>query len=187
MTSHNAGDTSFARKEAVDSRDIHGFEEFYRANYGSVIRYARQTVTSAEAAIELTQEAFVVALRNWDKFRELENPQAYLRRVVKNLAIDHYRKEHRTSAVGLDPFDTRGPAAAAERADHAGSVDAQVDFTRILSELPERQRDIAYLTFVREMSHAEIAEILGLSPGTVAAHLHRARARIRQSLSDRVD
>ena len=58
-----------------------------------------------------------------------------------------------------------------------------VDFSRALMELAPQQRIVAALSFVDDMSEAEIAQTMGISKGTVKTHLHHARNALSSSLS----
>jgi RNA polymerase sigma-70 factor (ECF subfamily) len=122
---------------------------------------------------DLAHEALARAYRDWRTVGSLDRPGAWVRRVLINLTIDaHRRRARETLALArLDP----NPATAAT--DVVGEA-----FWAAVRDLPERQRAAVALYYVEDLPIAEIAEILGISSGTVKTSLFMARRSLAVSL-----
>jgi len=150
------------------------WEEVYRANYESLVRFLHRKVWDEERAHELAQEAFVRALD-----RQPDNPRAWLFRVAANLAMDEARAVvRRKKHLTLLRFDAESreksmedPTAGLERNEKLETV------RRALAALSERDRDVLLL-WDAGLDYREIAEQTGLSPGAVGTTLSRARKRL---------
>jgi RNA polymerase sigma-70 factor (sigma-E family) len=185
------GDRAPARvpRPAVD------LESAYREHYASLVRLASLLVDDVGTCEEVVQEAFVGVWRRGGALREPEKLPAYLRSAVLNGARSHLRKvvvrrRHLSSvpppgpdtsgradieAVGTDTGE--GPAATAVASDETRQVLAA------LRGLPERQREVIALRYYLDLSEAELADTLGISPGSVKTHAHRGLA----ALTDRLE
>ena len=150
--------------------------------------YARQARRSRDLAYLLTgdralaedlvQDCFA---RLAGRLRPLEDPDAYLRRMVVNAAHSHHRSlrvrraraRDESLVVGLDT-DT-APDGADGRAERDRLLAA-------LAALPVRQRSAVVLRHWLDLSEAECADQLGCSVGTVKSLASRGRAALRQTL-----
>ncbi len=86
--------------------------------------------------------------------------------------------------VAADDGRAAGPTAVA-RADPAAATPSEehIDVARALEALPRRQREVAVLRYLLEMSTAEVAAALGIAEGTVKSSLARARAHLVEALA----
>jgi RNA polymerase sigma factor (sigma-70 family) len=141
-------------------------EDIYRTRLPELLRVAAATCGSREAAPDLVQEAFARALREADSFDGRGSFDGWVWRIVTNVALN-YRRDART-VVEL----TREIAAA----ESAPTPDAEV--ARIVSALPEQQRLVLFLRYYADLDYRTIAAALEISPGTVGATLHAARAAL---------
>lgn len=126
-------------------------------------------------AEDAAQEAFTKALRHQRRFRNLDNPEAWLRTV----AINHLRNGWRHNDV-VRRFRERapGPQAAFDLGpDHVAIMAA-------LSQLDETQREVVVLHHLVDLSVMEIADMLGIAEGTVKSRLARGRERLAPLLKD---
>lgn len=116
--------------------------------------------------------------KTWDA---AGSPRAVLYRIARNLAIDERRKRliRRGKAGELSP-DRRAPATPLE--DLAAS-ELERRLNAALARLPERDREIFLLSRHQRLSHAEIAEVLGLAQQTAANLLHGVLNRLRDELA----
>ena len=174
-------DESFliARAQRGDPR---AFEEIVRLYQRRVYGVALRIVRAHDVADDVTQEAFLRAWRSLDRF-ELGRPFGpWVCRIAANLAVNHVRSP-RAREEGL-------PDGHAEtRTNAPGPLGALLDaegalvLERAMGQLPQEQLAVLVLRVVEELSYAEIAETLGISPGTVMSRLFRARERLAQALS----
>jgi RNA polymerase sigma-70 factor (ECF subfamily) len=162
--------------------DLAAFEEIVRRYQRRVYGVALRIVRSHAAADDVAQEAFVRAWRSLDRF-EIGRPFGpWVCRIAANLAVNHVR----SPLAREDPLPEDRETAAAPASDPLGSLldaEAQEVLDRALGSLPAEQRAVFVLRTVEEMSYREIAEALGLSPGTVMSRLFRARERLARSLA----
>ncbi len=145
---------------------------------GSVRRVTRAILGDADDA---AQDGLLLALVKLDQHDRTRPFGPWLLRIVANAAIDRRRRRRVRQAVALDDNLAAGsplPDAEAERRALGERL------RTALSELPERYRTALVLFDVEGYSHAEIAEILGVAPGTVRSAVFHARRRRRQRLGD---
>jgi RNA polymerase sigma-70 factor (ECF subfamily) len=161
--------------------DLSAFEEIVRRHQRRVYGVALRIVRSHAVADDVVQEAFLKAWRSLDRF-ELGRPFGpWICRIAANQAVNHVRSPRSRE----DPLP-EGHAEA--RSPGQSPLDAVLDreahdvLDRALDTLPAEQRAVFVLRAVEEMSYAEIAETLGLSPGTVMSRLFRAREKLARAL-----
>ena len=145
----------------------------------SLVRLARVFCDDREAAEDLVQEAFIRLHRSAASIRDLGRAPAFLRSIVINLARDHNRRglmslRHRSSSDLPVP-----PMEPDERAVRDDEVDAVLLALRLL---PERQRACLVLHYYEELSIAEVAETLRISPNSVKTHCRRGLAALEARL-----
>lgn len=148
-------------------------EKIYRARSQALLRSVTAFLGDGEAALDVVQEGFALALRRRESFRGEASLETWLWRIVLNLARDRQRSLRRQPATGM--FD---------RADEGAADPATGDVRTSLLLLPERQRLAVFLRYYADMSYAQIAETLGVRPGTVAASLHAAHAALREQVEE---
>lgn len=139
------------------------FDAFYRAEYAPMVRLARGLVDTSECAEEIAQDAFAQVFERWER---LDSPGGYLRTAVVNGARSELRKREVRRRVGLD----RPPHPAAER-------DYLVD---ALDQLPAKRKTALVLRYYAGLSEREIAETMGVRPGTVKSMVSRGLAELRE-------
>jgi RNA polymerase sigma factor (sigma-70 family) len=141
-------------------RTRRGLEEFYVSCERSVFRRARRLLGEEEAAKDVTQDVFLRALKIDGK--PLSSPAAWSYRVVTNLCLKRLRDTRRRAELLSSwlPDESRedGP-------------DARLLLHRILEQVPTDLRNIATYCYVDELSHQEIALILGVSRRTIGNRL----------------
>lgn len=159
-----------------------------REAYGELVRrYMQQAFAIAygvlrhrEDAEDAVQEAFAQALDALDGFDRDRPFRPWLCRIVVNRAISLRRgrsvRIHEAIHDGL-PTDDPPPDRAVE------GRELRERLTQALDRLPERQRDIVVLSDVQDFNSREIAEMLGMPPGTVRYLLHLARRTLREALT----
>ena len=156
-------------------RAAESFEVFFRREYRAVLGLAVVLSGSVSVAQEITQDAFLATFREWDRVREFENPEAWVRRIVANRSVSRFRRGVVEARALLRLRPTRS-----EESDF--QVDASVDLWREVRRLPRRQAQTIALTYLHDLARQDVAEILGCSEETVKTHLERAR----RTLADRL-
>ena len=144
---------------------IEEIEAVYRRDFPRFLGVAASIVGS-EAAYDVVQEAFARALRHRHGFRRRGPLEAWLWRTVVNAA--------RTArAVGV-------PGAGAQRDD--GPAGGAASVRELVAALPERQRLAVFLHYYADLDYATVAEVMGVTAGTVGATLSAARDALRERL-----
>jgi RNA polymerase sigma-70 factor (ECF subfamily) len=156
------------------------FEEFFRSEYRRVVGLALALCGRPAVAEELAQDAFVSAYRHWDRVGGYDDPGAWVRRVVVNLATSALRRRSREVRALTRLASRREP----EQALFAGDDD---EFWRAVRSLPRRQAQCVALRYVEDRTTEEVAVILGIAVPTVRVHLHAARASLASRFGEQFD
>jgi RNA polymerase sigma-70 factor, ECF subfamily len=156
--------------------DVRAFEELYRLHLARVHSLVRRMAGGRDTD-ELTQDVFVRVWQKLGSFRGESSFTTWLHRLAVNVVIERFRAEtarRQRLHDGEEIFETlSGPNA---------SRDLPMDFDAALEKLPDGAREIFVLHDVEGYKHHEIGSLLGISPGTSKAQLHRARMMLRQHL-----
>ena len=144
--------------------DVDELESLYRDRFRAFAALATAVVGSAGDAYDVVQDAFVTAVRRRRSYRGDGTLEAWVWRIVLNKARDARRRRR--------PDEPEQPAAT-----NGHHADAEVRL--LVARLPARQRETIFLHYYAGLDYAEIAEVLGISSGTVGATLHSARAALR--------
>ena len=153
--------------------------DLFDDNYDQVVRTAFLIVQDWGRAEEVAQDAFVQLLRYWGRVSGHEMPAAWVRRVAVRLAVRSVRRERRLTTAMVRSM----PAPAAV---DPGEAAASADVLAALARLPGRQRAAAVLFYFEDRPVEEIGQILDCSTSTAGVHLHRARIRLGELLSEEV-
>lgn len=148
-----------------------GFDAFWASDHAAVLALAAALTGDWNVAEDLTQDAFSAAHRNWDA---IENPAAWIRRVIANRAASHWRRRAREAAA---------LARLAARPDRVMLAPEYDEFWAKVRALPRRQAQVVALRYVEDLSISEIAVVLDIAEGTVKATLSHARAALARALT----
>lgn len=152
-----------------DERDA-AFIAFMREAQPQLLRAAFYLTGSQESAQELTQDALVRTYLAWPKVRP-DSAYAYARRILVNQRVERWR---RTSREVLTDF-------AVDRADKPdSSADHRDELLRLLRSLPEQQRKVVVLRYYADLTEREVADVLGISLGTVKSTASRGLSALRE-------
>ena len=152
------------------------FRAFYERMHDRALRTARRLVGYEAVAEDISAEALARSYSRWGQVRSHPNPDAWLLRVVGNLAIDHMRRERRS---GPSP---RTEQAAVDRPDDDAVL--RVDLARAVHKLSNRQQEVVVMRYLVDLSEDEVASSLGMSAGSVKTHLSRASGRLRGHMAE---
>jgi len=163
------------------------FGELFRRYRGLAYRVAYRLLNHEDDALDAVQDGFINALRNAINFRGQSSFKTWLLRVVANAALDLSRQRKRqqnrftNETVELDhSVETLHPTEGLFFEDLMTRLNAA------LEKLPQAQRETFVLHVDGELSYREVAEVLGVSIGTVMSRLFYARQRLKDFLVDQV-
>lgn len=150
-----------------------GFETFFRAEHPRLVAIGLALTGDREAARDLAAEALSRAHRSWSS---LDNPSAWVRRVITNLAADRGRRLGRERRALS--------RVAAQSTSLVGMNDPVSDgFWAAVRALPERQQAAVVLHYLEDRSVLDVARVLGIAEGTVKATLFKARNTLATTLT----
>ncbi len=175
-----SGDSDASLVERIRTGDTRAFDEIVARHKRAVYGTARRLLGSHEDADEAAQIAFVRAWQALSGFRGESSLRTWLVRIVLNVS-----KSLRAKAPVLDGLEGQEQLADPRAGSHdlvrRNEIRARV--RRAVDRLPPRQREVVILKVFSEMTHREVAEILGLSEGAVKAHLHQAVSNLRRLMA----
>lgn len=144
------------------------FEESFPELFRVAYRAAYRVTGDGAAAEDAASEALVRAGLRWRRINGRALP--WVVRVATNLAIDQTRRRTREHRLAPQRHHTVDGIEAAQ---------VRVDLGRALAALPKRQREVVALRYFGDLSEREIADELGLAPGSVKSHASRGLAALR--------
>ncbi len=152
--------------------------------YPIVRRWALVRTGDPTEAEDLTQDVIVQVIRRLESYRGTARFATWLYALTRNAAIDRRRREERRVRVPAGPawveeLAPERPEPADEALDRKLLGALVRTFFR---ELPERQREVFDLADLQGLSSPEIAEMLGIEPVSVRAHLFKARRTLRKRI-----
>lgn len=163
------------RPPFVNEIDATDLASLYERRFPAFAGGAYAVVGEPDTARDVVQEAFARALRDRRRFRGEGTLEAWLWRIVVNVARDVARRSRFAdlSADELAELATLGaePTRAGELRDE-------------LRTLPERQRLAVFLHYYADLPYDEVARLLEVAPGTVAASLNAARKTLRHRIEE---
>lgn len=156
-----------------------------------IFALSRHYTKSAVEVEDIAQDTFLKAFRRLETFQRQSSFSTWLYRIAVNTALDFLKRSGRSPVQAVeDPELTAAPVRA-----QAGSgvtiASPDVNLRReelaritrnVLAELPEIFRTVLVLREFEDLSYQEMAEVLGISIGTVESRLFRARARFKEAL-----
>ncbi len=126
-------------------------------------------------ADDLLQDLFLRALRQGQRFCDLQNARAWLFEVARNLLADHFRVAHASLPL---PDDLQAQSEDVATVDELTGC-----LPHVLSELSAGDRDALTLCDLQGMAQAEYARLRGLHLSAAKSRVQRARVRLRQQMS----
>jgi len=156
---------------SVDAKDLSvTFESWYASAWPPTRRLAALLTQDLSAGEEVAQEALVVLYQRWG---EIENPDAYLNRTVINMA-SNWRRHKGTARSKIHLLGTDG----------FNDLEAN-ELIDAIADLPFRQRAVVVLRYYYDLQESEIADWIGCRPGTVKSLSSRALAQLSKKVPRR--
>ncbi len=189
---HNELEDLVARAQSGEAA---AFEELYDRHQAGIYTFLRSQVRDPELAADLTQDTFVRAWESLPRLRKAGAFLGWLHRIAVNLVRDQAKSGRaRLETVegapenGEDGRIASQPGAEQDRPEErALSGEMRDEIWRALEMLSAEQRMVTVMHHMESMSVDEIARALGVRPGTVMSRLARARAALREQLSQYVE
>jgi len=160
----------------VAQGDEAAFRALYRRHTPRLYRTAlRIAAGDAGEAEEIAHDAWIRAVSRFGSFEWRARLSTWLVSIALNCARERRRAAGMVEALEIDP---PMPDRDLENAP------ARIDVERALAQLPPRYREVVVLHELEGFTHEEIAELLGIEPGTSKSQLHQARRRLRMLIRE---
>jgi RNA polymerase sigma-70 factor, ECF subfamily len=153
-------------------------KRYQKRVYGTAMRILRRH----DLAVDVVQDAFLRAYQSLARFDRQRPFGPWICRIAANLAINHVRsprarEEELPDSLADTPAPDQGPLGGVLESEGRAALDTA------MQRLSPEQRAVFVLRVFEDLSYQEIAETLGISPGTVMSRLSRARERLREALT----
>jgi RNA polymerase sigma-70 factor (ECF subfamily) len=177
--------------ELMASGDQEALAILYRRHQGAIYRFARQMSGSEAIAEDVTQDVFLVMIRNGHRFDAARGSlQTYLYGVGRNLIRRRLRRER--LFLALTAAEPLGEETIAERLVAADDPERDLAsretvrfIRRAILTLPSRYREALILCELHGLSYVDAAAVIGCQVGTLRSRLHRARSLLSRKLHER--
>jgi RNA polymerase sigma-70 factor (sigma-E family) len=151
------------------------FDAFVRSRTGPLLRSAYLLTGDQHLAEDLVQAALVRTHRYWSRLHATGNAEAYTRTVMYHIQVSWWRRRRFREAY---PGDLPEPAPSGR--DLGTDAALRLAVRTALAQLGPRQRAVVVLRYFEDRTEPEVAEILGISVGTVKSATFKALRRLRQ-------
>jgi RNA polymerase sigma-70 factor (sigma-E family) len=175
-----AARTEAPGEAAAGQVDDHAFREYVRARRHALLRTAYLLTGNLADAEDLVQSALAKTYLAWHRIEDRGAVDSYVRRAMVNTQISWWRRRR------LEEFPTDEIPDQAT-VDYPVSADVQESLRRAIDRLPQRMRAAVMLRYYEDMTEAEVAEVLGVSVGTVKSTVSRAVAKLRTDIKLQLD
>ena len=161
----------------MDDQAREDFRTYVVGRSPALLRTAYLLTGSRADAEDLLQTALAKAYLSWDRIRDREAVDGYVRRIMVNTQTSWWRRRR----VDEHPTDEL-PEPGSGR-DVTADLDLHDALWSALARLPRRQRAMVVLRYYEDLSEAETAQVMGVSVGTVKSTTSRALTKLREDTS----
>jgi RNA polymerase sigma-70 factor (sigma-E family) len=153
------------------------FSEFLENRSHALLRTAYLMVGDHQLAQDLLQEALIKTYMALPRLRDPERIDAYVRRTIVTTSINWRRRR----SFHERPSELLPEASATDQAESLATHQVLVGHLRAL---PPRQRAAIVLRYYEDLTVAQVAEVMGCSPGSVKTHVSIGLGKLRQRIGD---
>jgi RNA polymerase sigma-70 factor (ECF subfamily) len=152
------------------------FDRFSSKMLGVCLRYAKDS----EQADDILQDGFVKVFTKLKDFKNEGSLEGWIRRVMVNTALDQIRKNGKTlGGVSVDDVQYK-----IENNDHIAEQLMAEDLLKLINSMPDGYKVVFNMFAIEGYTHNEIADTLGISESTSKSQYSRARAYLRERISE---
>lgn len=189
MSSEN---TDILIKSALNG-DISAFEELIIQYEKKVYNVALRVLKNPDDAMDISQEVFIKIYKNLDKFDGKASFSTWLYRITTNTCIDELRKRKGKETYSIDnDIENEEGSYKREFVDNSPTPEEQTiikesgnEIIKAMENLSDEHRTIIILRDIEGLSYNEIADITGVSIGTVKSRISRARLSLKNIIKNR--
>ncbi len=170
--------------------DMTAFEQLFYKHQGRVYSITSRMMNDQEDALDLTQEIFLKAYQNINKFKFKSAFSTWLYRLAVNMCIDELRKRKSIGEVLTTDPVSEGAMLQVDKTtpeDRAISKDMEKQIWEAINSLKAKERAIIILRDMEGLSYKELAEVFKCSLGRVKSRLHEARQKLKVVLETQTE
>jgi RNA polymerase sigma-70 factor (sigma-E family) len=156
----------------------------FREHHGELVRLALLMVGDLATAEDVVQDVYISVHQRWSKTAAAQSPLPYVRAAVLNGCRSVLRRRGIARRVGILHGASQPDEALASAESEAILSEDRREVLAALARLPGRRREVLVLRYYLGLSEAEIAAVLGISPGTVKSTAARALATLARDLGE---
>jgi len=175
--------------ERLKEGDSKALDHLFRRHRDAAYGIAFRLVGSRDDALDVVQESFIHVIRGIQAFRGQSSFRTWLYRIVTHAALDYRRWRSHRRAESLEALAAVEPAAGPSHPtpqDEAAEHDLRNAIDEALANISEKNRAALVLYALEGMSYKEVADVLGISIGTVMSRIFNARQRLRELLASEI-
>lgn len=173
-------DPDYSLIQRIVSRDASALDELYVRHGSGILSYLTSFLNDRELAEEILQDVMLAVWNNAATFRGDSKVRTWLLVIARNRAINS-RRRYSPRLVALEDginnySDDTNPL------EKVANLSRDEALRNTINALPDVHREVLILVFYNQLSGREVADVLGISVGTVKSRLHRAKDTLRRNL-----
>ncbi len=166
--------------EACKSGNRYAQKKLYEDYCDAMYTVCYRMVQNHDDASDILQNAFISIFNNIDKFKYESTPGAWIKRIVVNHCMNHFRGR-KVQYEELKDYDAADEEAPIEIGPELLEINA---IKKAINSLSDGYRSVVNLYLIEGYDHKEIAQILGITENTSKTQYHRAKKKLRQLLEE---
>ncbi|MGD8823161.1 MAG: sigma-70 family RNA polymerase sigma factor [Anaerolineales bacterium] len=161
------------------------FDQLVKSHSREIFHYLYRLLGRTQAAEDALQDAFLRAMRAYDRLEDQANTRAWLYRIAGNVARTQLKRDQRTRIHGQ--LHDNLPDASPSVAHQVETRERLRALSQAVQRLPHHQRAALVLRKYQGLSYAEIGLALNCSPDSARANVYQALKKLRRTFSQEVD
>lgn len=163
-------------------------QRVYELFYGKMMAVCLRYTKNHDQAKDILQDGFIKVFRSMDKFNRAGSFEGWIRRIMVNTAIDHFRRTKNSYLLlgedrSIEDFGEDDEDHLADATTETEELDLKpADVINAMQKLTPAYRTVFNLYVFEEMTHKEIADSLGISLGTSKSNLAKAKHNLKKIL-----
>ncbi len=163
-------------------------QRVYELFYGKMMAVCLRYTKNHDQAKDILQDGFIKVFRSMDKFNRAGSFEGWIRRIMVNTAIDYFRRAKNAYLLlgeerSIEDFGDQDEEDTLEDESAEEVVDLKpADVINAMQKLTPAYRTVFNLYVFEEMTHKEIAELLGINIGTSKSNLAKAKHNLKKLL-----
>lgn len=168
--------------EACILKESWALKKLYEDHYSIMFPVCMRYANNDDDALDILHDGFIKVFNNLEKYQIGTSLVAWIKRIMVNTAIDYYRKETRRRTADLDQVVD----LSSDDPDVISSLSAE-ELLSSLQQLSPAYRSVFNMYVIEGYSHKELADILGITESTSRSNLVKARHKLKEIISARMN